>query len=793
MTGNSPQVWAAANLDPVSPAPVYPPSPITVPTLQGQADTYFDMTLPGSDSMTSAVETIPRVPMVDEQTHLPAATIHDSTRHSTTDTRPVDVEKTDLDMAGNGVAERGDAVSVGISAENMQEPETPQSDAAEAEQDVSMSTGSTPQASLAPDSVPFPEQIPQPHHKLPEDSQIVFHTIVSNGANTRFSQPPTEQSLANNNHSSATSLAGYLATNIQALVDNINAGAAGGDKDITYNRASGGISNGNVLSQSTVLPPKPPTPEQVSTQLYHPGEESSETSPSSSTPLPSSCNGLALGVYTTAALGGVDPYASATVMPATTSRPNRAISASQSDSTYGDLTADQPLVFHHQKQQWDNFLKDERKYVSDAKWDLFPDGSRIFIGNLSSERINKRDVFNLFANYGRLAQISLKQAYGFVQYHTATEGRAAMEALQGVDLKGKKISECRCDNLFIFHYPNTRQIWNSPGHKRKRAKEIAPTEGNATTIAETATEDGEKIAGQVDHPLLDVQTIESSLLMIDITEVEVIKRAATPATVVDPSLPVYDLDVPRRYGTDVPDVQFLLRGVTHDFVSWVQDAFVRYGLSVDVMYLDTQFTRDEVIHRQVVEGVRAVVDLDSHAQEHAKISLQVFDRSDGLNVRFDKYQDLNPAIAAQLVNAAKSRSQMPSYYPISQYAPVQYPPTTQDHYVPPPYPNQNYSSFVAPDTGSSILDSATVDKILESLNGQQARRPTYNGGPPVDIDTLLATLGTTPHVMGGPPPPNQHGMSYMHPQPKFPRGAPHAGDSTRQVQDILTQLARPRQ
>lgn len=61
-------------------------------------------------------------------------------------------------------------------------------------------------------------------------------------------------------------------------------------------------------------------------------------------------------------------------------------------------------------------------------------------GNLSQERVSKRDVFELFHQYGRLAQISLKSAYGFVQYHTSSDAQAAMNALQGAEVKGRKIS-----------------------------------------------------------------------------------------------------------------------------------------------------------------------------------------------------------------------------------------------------------------------------------------------------------------------------------------------------------------
>jgi RNA recognition motif-containing protein len=48
-------------------------------------------------------------------------------------------------------------------------------------------------------------------------------------------------------------------------------------------------------------------------------------------------------------------------------------------------------------------------------------------------------VFDLFHRFGRLAQISLKSAYGFVQYHSAQDAEAAMQSAQGAELGGRKI------------------------------------------------------------------------------------------------------------------------------------------------------------------------------------------------------------------------------------------------------------------------------------------------------------------------------------------------------------------
>jgi RNA recognition motif-containing protein len=62
-------------------------------------------------------------------------------------------------------------------------------------------------------------------------------------------------------------------------------------------------------------------------------------------------------------------------------------------------------------------------------------------GNLASEQVTKRDVFHIFHHYGKIAQISIKQAYGFVQYYSAEACQQALVSQEGTELRGKKIRE----------------------------------------------------------------------------------------------------------------------------------------------------------------------------------------------------------------------------------------------------------------------------------------------------------------------------------------------------------------
>lgn len=55
--------------------------------------------------------------------------------------------------------------------------------------------------------------------------------------------------------------------------------------------------------------------------------------------------------------------------------------------------------------------------------------------------MTKRDIFHVFHTYGKLAQISIKTAYGFVQFLRAEDCMQALEAEEGTQIRDKKIRE----------------------------------------------------------------------------------------------------------------------------------------------------------------------------------------------------------------------------------------------------------------------------------------------------------------------------------------------------------------
>ena len=60
-------------------------------------------------------------------------------------------------------------------------------------------------------------------------------------------------------------------------------------------------------------------------------------------------------------------------------------------------------------------------------------------GNLPTEKVTKRDLFYIFHKYGKLAQVSIKQAYGFIQFHDSAACYRALDLEQGQEVRGRKM------------------------------------------------------------------------------------------------------------------------------------------------------------------------------------------------------------------------------------------------------------------------------------------------------------------------------------------------------------------
>ncbi|KAJ5174699.1 uncharacterized protein N7482_000576 [Penicillium canariense] len=452
------------------------------------------------------------------------------------------------------------------------------------------------------------------------------------------------------------------------------------------------------------------------------------------------------------------------------------------------------------QKKYDEFLHDERIYVTEGLWDRFPMGSRLFVGNLPTERVTKRDMFHIFHKYGKLAQISIKQAYGFIQFLEASACHAALQTEQGALVRGRKIHLEISKPQRSTARPGPAEASRAAPPRRSRSPEFsrtAPARGNARAPGERYDRPHESsrlpfsdFRDEPSHRRRDdyrpprspsprpfrardgYRSRDRTPERFDRRER---RRSRSPRS---PRSPYArdrryrspsprprgnndgeaDLPVPRRAPRDVPEVQILvLEEVDRNYILHVENAFRNRGLRVDVLVLGPRIPLGAAVHRQFVEGVLAVVRLSRPNQFSRKIPLQIFDRSAGPdNVRFSDYPEVDPNIAAEVMfhqAQAMQRGPAPSFAPNPAFG---VPPM---HPVPIPQPSipsmpalsnpPNIANLI------STLDGPGLQSLLSALQQRPGPQPqavsaaqspfsSPNPPPPADLASLLANVARPP-------------------------------------------------
>lgn len=477
---------------------------------------------------------------------------------------------------------------------------------------------------------------------------------------------------------------------------------------------------------------------------------------------------------------------------------------------------------------YDAFLEDERRYVTDGIWDKFPPGSRLFVGNLPSEKVTKRDIFHIFHKHGRLAQISIKQAYGFVQYLEAASCHSALQTEQGVEIRGRKI------HLEVSKpQKNTKPQQGQQGNKRRRSR--SPDRGvprqndrfDRPNYSDFRDERGRRndhrrssspargYRSRDEHRAVSAQSPQFSSG----------GKPSSPFTTAFPYPPPTGgldeettLPLPRRDPRDVPDVQLLILepSVAQSFINWIEHGFRNKGLRASTIWLSPRLPLSAVVKRQIIEGVQAVVKLVQANQYHSKIPLQVFDRSQGTtNVSFNEYVDLDVGVAGDIVlNARQKERGGMQQSPQSYQSPQGYPPQGQFGFPPPaptavpypsvpfplqpqqqnPYPYNQNSQYQpqaqTPVTPISATSTAApnLQQLLANLRqpgDSQPNSASPNGNPTPDLAGLLNSVARQQQAPAQQPQSMPQG--YVPPTPTYTTGQQQ---SQQNVQNIMETLAR---
>ncbi|KAI9745980.1 MAG: hypothetical protein M1818_000661 [Claussenomyces sp. TS43310] len=882
MSSDAPEFYTKPST-PLSPLPFHPPEPSNITVLRNQIDPVFNMTSTHLQSV-EITDGTSEAPLVQEDhatidvADAPMDTLDDSSFSDA-----YNEEEAPGNIPSNGILPSTDADD--DYAKEFESEVEGEQNALEANAEAEKESSST--------TLPVGEHLMS---TVPEPPA----TEVSNDSNSSFTPNPASEPLPPTTSTENTPIAADSTAaskpaenvpsqaqaqsyediangeiDIQQLLDNITATAelkASNSTTTTPVAASPVFTSfpppSSGLPAHASLPPRPPGipnpplhqgyASQDSIRKYHAAPPSIPTPPISSygpPGVPGSIVAAGAPGTSTDARHGLPPPPSASFHPPSAMVTTPSISSSQYQQVPPPSTQDRPTASiepidgDHGEVLWgpaiqklyDDFLADERAFVAEGLWDRFPTGSRLFIGNLPTEKVTKRDLFHAFHKYGRLAQVSIKQAYGFVQFHDVSACYNALEREQGQEIRGRKM------HLEISKpQKNSRQAVAAAsaapvGFRRSRSPDYA----RASVIDRGVARGGQTAPSRGGYDRYDARPPTSSRD----NEYRSTQRARDdyrPPRSPTPPRGSYrgrddygrdydygrdrrrsrsrspygrrdsgryrnrspsphrrgvdeeaDLQIPRRDARDVPDVQIILMDdLDRGFVTWVDDELRARNIKTEIMFLSPRLPLSAVIRRQIVEGVLAVAQLTRRSQDTSKIPLQVFDRKGGAdNVRFDEYQDLEPKIAAELVLRAK-QAQIPV---IPAYAQPQYA-VGQSYQPPAPAPAPAAASNLANLVGN--LDNASLQKLLGTLNAtSQQQQSVAQPNTTIDLAGILGGFTGQAQQQHSYQPQPQASNNYASPAAGAPdlasllgtAGQAQPQQSAQQVQNIMAQLARFRQ
>ncbi|QDS77855.1 hypothetical protein FKW77_000131 [Venturia effusa] len=750
---------------PVSPKPSYFPSPANIPILEAQMDPTFNETMmqtmhPDTFSATTSPAT-----QFDYATA--PGNVADQSAQSTANAQGIDS------------AQEDDGSDGFVSIQEVEEQYPDHED----NSNVDVSQGAT-------------TSLPQAPVSSSEAVQATPATQSTSGVDHASFEPPTataDDSVKQEANTHTDPRQNPLPTQNTATLD-LDAILAGLEKQAQVNlvKASPVNSNTTPLQQTKTelsalppnpnLPPKPPAQDPASQSNFTPSSDIRSYHPHNQKDAPYRAAGLS-----TLNTNGLPqpPHSYQTPLSSTFVNPTQSPAASNFGQRDGSLTdEDEEVHLDPQTQrEYDQFLAFERQNVADGQWDKFAVGSRLFIGNLTTEKVSKKDLYRRFHKYGRLAQISLKQAYGFVQFLDADTCQRALNAEQGQKMRGREM------HLEISKPQKNSRARDGGGDNRgARRRSRSPDYSRGGNQAprgidryssgpQNLSRDRDYRRGPRDEYRRSISPRGGRRNNIDRYDGRRQSRSRSPPYGRD-SRPRNDirnggieddLPLPKRATRDVPDVQIIFADdLDRQFVEWAEKSIQARALRVNVLYLAPHLSEEAVIKRQILEGVQAVVRLSRGHQLKGKIPLQVFDRRAGHhNVQFEQYEDLDPATAAALVLRAKTTHGAP----VQQAAygmPPQGPPAAYG--MPPQQPPPNYG--YAPPTHQQSPPNSYANHYgqppVPTAPPQQAPQypPPGPTQPGPDLARILGQLGT--------PSQQQTPQGYPQGPQQPPHSQPHA-------------------
>ena len=456
LSPGAPEQIRGETLTPVSPKPLHYPSPSNIPILEASMDPAF------SDTVTQSMQTAQQATKpVDVPEPLPSVAQHTLPVPPTSTSNPASLAE--LASAHHDNDSPEDAHMADDTAGDASAVLDPGSEVAPA-LEASMSDPASEASQEPPSSLPGPDST-SPYETQPSENDQDPLSAVDTSPSTSAPAPsaPEDDSIdvaaaadaqIQPDVSELTTLdtsglppkpidtpnladGGVDYSAILANLSNVIASATPAGSSQPTPAPAPGSSPSSALPGNPNLPPKPPAQEKPSIHPnYVPGDDLRNYHPHTQ----QRDNGAPYQQQPSAppniTTNNLPPPPHAFQQPP----PQSAISTSAPSASIPAYLDDEDAPFDPATQSlYDAFIAFERQNVHEGAWDRFPNGSRLFVGNLSTEKVQKRDVFRKFYRYGQIAQISLKQAYGFVQYMDAATCATALAMEQGSKIRGREI------------------------------------------------------------------------------------------------------------------------------------------------------------------------------------------------------------------------------------------------------------------------------------------------------------------------------------------------------------------
>ncbi|KAK6527928.1 hypothetical protein TWF281_009189 [Arthrobotrys megalospora] len=458
---------------------------------------------------------------------------------------------------------------------------------------------------------------------------------------------------------------------------------------------------------------------------------------------------------------------------------------------FSDIDEGEITFSPEEERAYENFLAVERDYVAKGEWGRFPVGSRLFIGNLSADRVSKRDVYHIFAKHGKLAQISIKQAYGFVQFFDVSSCTKALRQEQGTPLRGRQmhleISKpqrgSRSGDQISARVSTNRRSRSpeepmSPRNRGssyrgqgygERDRESRNSRDNGARGRDEYRPPGDRRMSSPRsqygrerddyYPNRDYNRDRSRSPRARYRSPTPPHRGSFDRHRPQPPQPSQPSQPPQA----IDALIVVFDELDPAYIKYVDGTFRERRLRTDVLHMTARINLESHIKEHVVQGCQAVVFLTRATQQASKVSIQIFKGNSGSAGQYDEYDMIPADSAAELVRRAVGNPPPPQ---------PQYNGHSQGNYPPQQtaYQGQPHSAYVssnqqplysinnsqpAPLTPTSLtqagltgilqnLDPATLQTLLAQL--QQQQQPS-NQNPymqaaqqlqkPADLSALL--------------------------------------------------------